>query len=542
MNKHSEAKKSQFFSAKRLLISLALLVIVFGGSMLAMSYLSTRTSNQTANQPGSYSIENGTDNAIDLSLVANIKFKDPRQDLSAEDLKNGPVYVEAKLWSGLSEDSRNNLKTTLGVAEFKEFSDTNGAEGLNADTYPANSLLISHFSDINFKLKVPTLLGKTFWTGGDYPLQLEVKGDEKMALAKNLELKPEDLSVDKTEIKRMFIGGELIPARAVDRLFLNRVNNYTFLFDRFKEQMQTADLTIAMLENPLSGNPKPCTGCTTFVGDAQNAKGFKEVGIDILSFGNHAGDGGLRAVQDTEKLLAEQGIGISGLSSQNLENAQKLAIRDFGGMKLGLLGFDDVAWFYFANDKKWGVNHFSTAESRATKIDKALVEKTIKEAKAQVDYLVVYPSWGTEYRDTANAQQVELAHLLIDNGVDMIVGSHPHWVQNFEVYKGKPIFYSLGNFIFDQTHTDPTRQSIVVNAYYYKGQPVSFAVQPHMTCGYHQTNNNLADKVLAGQLTYQQADAMPEKQGCVYFQAKPIGQGHPFYNQIWDRFIKSTKL
>jgi poly-gamma-glutamate synthesis protein (capsule biosynthesis protein) len=58
---------------------------------------------------------------------------------------------------------------------------------------------------------------------------------------------------------------------------------------------------------------------------------------------------------------------------------------------------------------------------------------------------------GTEYTATANAGQITFAHAAIDSGADIVIGAHPHWVQNKETYKDKPIYYSLGNFIFDQS-------------------------------------------------------------------------------------------
>jgi hypothetical protein len=124
----------------------------------------------------------------------------------------------------------------------------------------------------------------------------------------------------------------------------------------------------------------------------------------------------------------------------------------------------------------------------------------------------------------------------------MVVGSHPHWVQNFEVYRDVPIFYSLGNFVFDQTHTTETRQGIVMNAYLYKGEPINFEIIPHKICGYHQTSNNLASKVMSGEMSYADVDKTPEAQGCVYWQPKPLDQDSTEYNDIWERFIEYTTL
>ena len=80
----------------------------------------------------------------------------------------------------------------------------------------------------------------------------------------------------------------------------------------------------------------------------------------------------------------------------------------------------------------------------------------IEKLKKEVDFVVVDIHWGTEYLLTADPNQIAIAHKLIDSGVDVIFGHHPHVVEGVEIYKGKAIFYSLGNFVFDQDFGDTT--------------------------------------------------------------------------------------
>jgi poly-gamma-glutamate synthesis protein (capsule biosynthesis protein) len=75
---------------------------------------------------------------------------------------------------------------------------------------------------------------------------------------------------------------------------------------------------------------------------------------------------------------------------------------------------------------------------------------------------IAYIHWGKEYDSVHSKEQEVLAHFLIDNGVDAVIGHHPHVVQDIEVYKGKPIFYSLGNFIFDQYFSDEVQEGLAV--------------------------------------------------------------------------------
>ena len=86
----------------------------------------------------------------------------------------------------------------------------------------------------------------------------------------------------------------------------------------------------------------------------------------------------------------------------------------------------------------------------------------IKDQKATGALVIVFPHWGAEYETTHNALQERLAHEWIEAGADMVIGSHPHVIQDAEIYQKRPIFYSLGNFLFDQTFSQNTQRGLVV--------------------------------------------------------------------------------
>lgn len=375
---------------------------------------------------------------------------------------------------------------------------------------------------------------------------------EKYRLAHELSVDTADLSaVDQINLSKdyktvVFSSGEIIPARAVDRLSLNVFNNYTYLFDFFKNDIKNADLAVAMLENSLLGNPSPCTGCTNFVGDDQAAKGIAKVGFDIISTaGNHAGDGGQAAIANTLeqfKMVDVQTTGTGKTKDQNLQPA----ISKVGDLRVGVIGADDIAYFYWdaiTNDQTFGTNSFSKISNSTTVVDYDRVAelKKIKTAN-KIDFLIVFMSWGVEYTNKPTSHQQELGHALIDNGVDMVLGSHPHWVQAVEFYQQKPIVYSMGNFIFDQTHTLQTRQGMVANFYFYDNQLKSIELIPHLTCGYHQTSNNLTQKYLAKELTLQEVYDTKDTSGCVYWQPKKLDESIPDYQQILERVFEYSKI
>ncbi len=92
--------------------------------------------------------------------------------------------------------------------------------------------------------------------------------------------------------------------------------------------------------------------------------------------------------------------------------------------------------------------------------DSVLMKKIIKEARAQADWVIVNIHWGSEYQHNYNLTQQKIGRGLIDSGADIVIGHHPHVVQGMEIYKNCPIFYSLGNFIFDQYFSPDTQESL----------------------------------------------------------------------------------
>jgi poly-gamma-glutamate synthesis protein (capsule biosynthesis protein) len=90
------------------------------------------------------------------------------------------------------------------------------------------------------------------------------------------------------------------------------------------------------------------------------------------------------------------------------------------------------------------------------------LRKLIEDEKASERFVIIYPHWGNEYQTSHSAKQEETAHDMVDAGADLIIGSHPHVVQDSEIYKNKPIFYSLGNFVFDQTFSQETQRGLII--------------------------------------------------------------------------------
>ena len=168
---------------------------------------------------------------------------------------------------------------------------------------------------------------------------------------------------------------------------------------------------------------------------------LKEMGIDVVTLANnHILDFGTDPLIDSGTTLDVAGIDYVG-AGENLERAKKLLLRRVNGTTIGYLGasrvYMDASWAATAG--RPGV--FSTYDPRD------LVAE-IEAAREVCDYLVVYVHWGIERDTKPQEYQRTLAMNYIDAGADLVVGSHPHVLQGVEYYNGKPILYSLGNFVF----------------------------------------------------------------------------------------------
>ena len=155
---------------------------------------------------------------------------------------------------------------------------------------------------------------------------------------------------------------------------------------------------------------------------------------------NHSGDYGPVAFRQMLGLLKNSGIGYYG-GGHHLKEAHTPLIFERKGMRIALLGYNEFQPRNFEADHDRAGIAWSEDEQ---------VVRDIREARSvwRADVVIPVMHWGWE-EPVANARQRELARLMIDAGADAVVGGHPHQLQNTETYLGKPIFYSLGNFVFE---------------------------------------------------------------------------------------------
>ena len=239
--------------------------------------------------------------------------------------------------------------------------------------------------------------------------------------------------------------------------------DFSYVFDNISSYTKTADICIGNLETSFAGEDRGYSNYPTFNSPDSLADSLKRIGVDVLSTaGNHALDMGFSGLSRTIDVLDKADISHLG-TYKTQEDQDKVLIKYIKGVKIAILNYTyGTNGISVPSDKKFCINL----------IDKDLIKKHIETAKNQnADIIVACMHWGTEYQTKQNSEQEELADFLFQNGVNVIIGNHPHVIQPMEkrtvtLEDGSTrdgfVAYALGNFICDQNAVN-TRDSIILN-------------------------------------------------------------------------------
>ncbi len=244
--------------------------------------------------------------------------------------------------------------------------------------------------------------------------------------------------------KKLFPHKEEMTARALSPDKSNFNEKKSIPFQGIRALVRGGDLAFANLECPLSNNSRILV---MFHADPIYAEGLKEAGFRVVSVANnHMFDAGEEGFKDTLEYLDRIGIRYVG-GGRNLAEARKPVIEEIRDCRIGFLAYTQFSDNGFALDLAGedgqGIFPFSMP----------MILEDIKNSRTHVDMLIVSLHWLSANTPFLHRQAVEYAHSIIDAGADVIVGHHPHVYKAVEIYKGKPIFYSLGNLIFGHYQT-----------------------------------------------------------------------------------------
>ena len=206
--------------------------------------------------------------------------------------------------------------------------------------------------------------------------------------------------------------------------------------------LDTADIRVGNLECVVAttGTPEPDKPYT-FRAHPRTLPLLKRHFDALALANNHSGDYGPLAFGEMLDLLDRQGIAYFG-GGRTLTAAHRPLIIERKGLRIALLGYDEFFPRSFeADTDKPGI---AWSEDEQVRLDIATARSSY-----HADLVIPMMHWGWEHEGTASQRQRQLARVMIDAGADAVVGGHPHVTQDVEQYHGKPIIYSLGNFLFD---------------------------------------------------------------------------------------------
>ena len=247
-----------------------------------------------------------------------------------------------------------------------------------------------------------------------------------------------------------------------------------------REYLSGADLTLANLENPVIRAAVWHPEDTTFTGEPRLLPIFEQGGIDGVTLANnHILDAGVPGLRETMVHLDNAGIAYAG-AGMDLAEAREPMIFEFGETEVGVLSYLRVPSYEWA----WATE---TAPGTAPLLADVM-RKDIERLRSEVDLVVVSPHWGKEYIATPEPWQVDFAHAAVDAGADIFVGGHAHWPKGIEVYRGKPIFYGVGNFLLDQSWSEETSTGIFAEITLYGDRVMQFRPVPFIMLDYAQPN------------------------------------------------------
>lgn len=246
----------------------------------------------------------------------------------------------------------------------------------------------------------------------------------------------------------------------LDRNVKTQIDKYgvDYIFSKLAGQenrfFMGADLFHANLEGPFADSRRATSKEIAFRFDPKLLPMLQKYNFGMFSqANNHSLDMSSAGFEESKTNLRKYGFDVYG--SQYRVDSESLLIKKVGDYNIAFIGLNDTN----------------------SPIDLAKTKELIKTGNDNADFVVINIHWGPEYKELAVSREQFLGHELVDAGADVIIGHHAHVVQEMEIYKNRPIFYSLGNFVFDQYFSVPTQQGLGVGIIF-KDKSISAYIFP----------------------------------------------------------------
>lgn len=270
-----------------------------------------------------------------------------------------------------------------------------------------------------------------------------------------------------TNIRIAAAGDIMFHSTQLESAYDEKSKTYDFkpVFEDVKPIFTDADLALANYETTAAGSDKEYTGYPAFNSPDETFDAIKDAGIDVLTTANnHSLDTGSQGLKRTVEVLREKGL--HSVGTYDTKPDSRVLMQEVKGVKIAILSYTEstngLGDQYPADELDAMINL----------MDEDSIKEDIKEAKdLEADLIISFMHWGIEYAEEPNVTQVEFAEMMAKEGVDIILGSHPHVIQKSEVLEVDDheafVIYSMGNFVSNQRKetldNDLTEDGIIVN-------------------------------------------------------------------------------
>ncbi len=307
--------------------------------------------------------------------------------------------------------------------------------------------------------------------------------------------------------------GDILIANNHENL-LATIKDSNYFYEKIKNIFYPTDLSIANLEfSIIKENYPPMPKKYNYYLSNEYYHLLKWLNIDcFMCANNHTMDYGILGAYDIMDVLDSLEIDYCGIGA-NIQDARTAKIYTLNNTKIGILNYSKMLGDYMiAKTFSPGINFGYIS----------YIKNDIKNIKSKVDILIIYFHWGGELTHKPKPYQYSLAHLCIDNGADIVVGSHSHTFIGVETYKNKPIIYSLGNFIFgtfSKTNETSLTKLIIKNKTIQKLiiYPLKINNRKQFLKPFFVTNNPLLKRIKNFSKKHDSKVSISENEATIYF-------------------------
>ncbi len=252
---------------------------------------------------------------------------------------------------------------------------------------------------------------------------------------------------EETDVSFVVFGDNLIH-EPIYRYGLHNGGNFDFLYEAVTELIERNDVAVINQETPLVEDPAMYGDYPRFGTPVQVGEAIVEAGFDVVTCGtNHALDRGAAGVTFTKKFFEDQGLVCLGIQAEEEQAYQPYQILVRNGIRVALFNYT------------YGTNGLRIPEKCPSMVhlleDEEKIRAQIEAARRECDIVLVFAHWGTEYAEEADDFQRKWAQIFLESGVDVVVGTHPHALQPYEILQDQEghemlVYYSIGNYVSAQ--------------------------------------------------------------------------------------------